>query len=760
VRTKSFIIICVAILFFSALHGQTAHRHVLDDRIDSLQRIISKAPPDSSKVDLYLELANNYIERFWLHGNPSADSLACFQSLAICQSLSQKLHYVYGEGTCLLRAAKMYWSLKNLPACAERLQQAFILFRDAHHEKGLAYYYICKSTFYTAADQPTKIKFCDTALQLAIRCRDPKMEAKALIFRAQLHSGQREFLTAIQDLSRALDLQKRSGDNTSNLTKLKLAFYYRENGKFKEALEYAIAALDESQKQNDTAYVYRMYTILGFLYVSMGNLSDGYIYYNKALSALANSNYQQRTNVLTILTAITEILRAFGKPQEALDFFSRELKKYPPVDSHSKWRANRTFLSLYFYVKNFKEAEKYLLKIINYNIEKESMFTVAATVYYELKQYDKAARYADTAYALAKQAGYISELSENCLTLYKLAIVKGNYKTALRYFEEHKNHSDSIQRKVFDNRAIELSVKYETDQKNSQLQFLTTQTKLNEVTIKQGVTQRNFMIAGSVLLLLLLLLIFNRYRVKQKANKLLQEKQDEINWQNQQLEKMVAEEKMITAEKDKLLQEKEWLMKEINHRVKNNLQVVMSLLNTQSAYLQDEAALNAIQESRHRVHAISLIHRKLYQSDQQLTTIDMANYIEDVTEYLADSLDTQHHIQFGLFIDPIELDVTQAVPTGLIINEAVTNAAKYAFPEDRKGQINISMHKNVNGAIELTIQDNGIGLPPDFDWQQSESLGMSLMQGLCSQLDGQFNLIQHNGITIKITFEPAKSLKQ
>jgi two-component sensor histidine kinase len=261
-------------------------------------------------------------------------------------------------------------------------------------------------------------------------------------------------------------------------------------------------------------------------------------------------------------------------------------------------------------------------------------------------------------------------------------------------------------------------------------------------------------------LLLLLLLIFNRYRVKQKANKLLQEKQDEINWQNQQLEKMVAEEKMITAEKDKLLQEKEWLMKEINHRVKNNLQVVMSLLNTQSAYLQDEAALNAIQESRHRVHAISLIHRKLYQSDQQLTTIDMANYIEDVTEYLADSLDTQHHIQFGLFIDPIELDVTQAVPTGLIINEAVTNAAKYAFPEDRKGQIIISMHKNVNGAIELTIQDNGIGLPPDFDWQQSESLGMSLMQGLCNQLDGQFNLIQHNGITIKITFEPAKSLKQ
>ncbi len=93
-------------------------------------------------------------------------------------------------------------------------------------------------------------------------------------------------------------------------------------------------------------------------------------------------------------------------------------------------------------------------------------------------------------------------------------------------------------------------------------------------------------------------------------------------------------------------------MKEINHRVKNNLQVVMSLLNTQSIYLKDEVALNAIHESRHRVHAISLIHRKLYQSDQQLTTIDMSVYIKEVTEYLADSLDTQNNIKFGFFYRP------------------------------------------------------------------------------------------------------------
>ncbi|HEX6431835.1 MAG TPA: sensor histidine kinase, partial [Niastella sp.] len=188
--------------------------------------------------------------------------------------------------------------------------------------------------------------------------------------------------------------------------------------------------------------------------------------------------------------------------------------------------------------------------------------------------------------------------------------------------------------------------------------------------------------------------------------------------------------------------------------------VVMSLLNTQTAYLKDEAALNAIHESRHRVHVISLIHRKLYQSDHQLTVIDMSAYIKEVTEYLVDSLNAGHRIKFGLFIDPVALDVAQAVPTGLIINEAVTNAVKYAFPHGRKGQINIHMYKTRAGYIELHISDDGIGFPDNFDWQHTNSFGMNLMRGLSKQLDGTFEVLQTNGVTISITFEPAKSLNQ
>ena len=213
----------------------------------------------------------------------------------------------------------------------------------------------------------------------------------------------------------------------------------------------------------------------------------------------------------------------------------------------------------------------------------------------------------------------------------------------------------------------------------------------------------------------------------------------------------------LLLEKDKLLDEKEWLMKEIHHRVKNNLQIVMSLLNSQSAYLKDNAALAAIKESQHRVHAISLIHQKLYQSDN-LTAVDMEPYIKDVVEYLSDNLDSEHRIKFQVSITPLQLDVAQAVPMGLIINEAITNAIKYAFPNERIGLVNINLYHQLPDEIILTIADDGIGFAPGFNLEHAESLGMSLMKGLCKQLDGEFDIINNNGITIQVKFIPGKSI--
>ncbi|HJY13883.1 MAG TPA: sensor histidine kinase, partial [Flavobacterium sp.] len=149
-------------------------------------------------------------------------------------------------------------------------------------------------------------------------------------------------------------------------------------------------------------------------------------------------------------------------------------------------------------------------------------------------------------------------------------------------------------------------------------------------------------------------------------------------------------------------------MKEIHHRVKNNLQTVISLLNSQSAYLDNDMALSAIKNSQHRIHSMSLIHQKLYNAEN-ISTINMPNYIKELVEYLKESFNTGQRIRFEINVAPLELDVAQAVPLGLILNEAITNSIKYAFPDDRNGMVYIKLESTADKRYLLAISDNGIG---------------------------------------------------
>jgi two-component sensor histidine kinase len=189
----------------------------------------------------------------------------------------------------------------------------------------------------------------------------------------------------------------------------------------------------------------------------------------------------------------------------------------------------------------------------------------------------------------------------------------------------------------------------------------------------------------------------------------------------------------------------------VHHRVKNNLQVVMSLLNSQAACLQDDNALSAIRESQQRVYAISLIHQNLYKSDN-IARIEMPAYVREVVEYLIDSFGAGDHVRYQASIEPVGIDLTVAVPLGLIINEAVTNSLKYAFPGGRPGLIAVTLAEADEQHFLLTVADNGIGLGEDFDFSGCRTLGMILMKGLSRQLRGTFKLESADGLTIRVLF--------
>lgn len=200
------------------------------------------------------------------------------------------------------------------------------------------------------------------------------------------------------------------------------------------------------------------------------------------------------------------------------------------------------------------------------------------------------------------------------------------------------------------------------------------------------------------------------------------------------------------------LREKEVLLKEIHHRVKNNLQIIHSLLSLQAEQIQDVQALGMFKDSQNRVRSMALIHEKLYQSEN-LTNIDFTDYVDSLVIELSRSyMNHPEQIEISVDVRDACFGVDTAIPCGLIINELITNSLKYAFPDNRKGQISVSLQPTMKGEYTLIVKDNGIGFPENIDWQNTDSLGMQVVTSLTDQLEGEIELSRTDGTEFKLKF--------
>ncbi|MEG3848636.1 PAS domain S-box protein [Microcoleus sp. herbarium19] len=200
------------------------------------------------------------------------------------------------------------------------------------------------------------------------------------------------------------------------------------------------------------------------------------------------------------------------------------------------------------------------------------------------------------------------------------------------------------------------------------------------------------------------------------------------------------------------LAEKEVLLKEIHHRVKNNLQVISSLLKLQSRYIQDDRVTEMLKESQNRVRSMALVHEQLYQS-KDLSDIDFAEYIQNLSHNLFQAYEIHAEgIKLETNIAPCSLNIDTAVPCGLIINELVTNSLKYAFTEQTKGKIKIDFTLDNNRVCVLAVSDSGIGFPQDLDYRNARTLGLRLVGSLVKQIRGKIELLDTAGTNFKITF--------
>lgn len=592
-----------------------------------------------------------------------------------------------------------------------------------------------------AADNLNKIKSLTHAASLYKEIGDHTDEAKIYYELSILFNSIDNPAASIKYAHKSIDIKKRLNNKTLYHDYTMLAIGYRVQGNYEKALSYALNA-EETAERMEANGIWKslIYDLLATIYSELNFYDKSIVYYKKAIAISKENNDRESVTAITINTARSLYNR--GKITEALEVLDNGFNYYHTNDCEVGYSS--LYILIYCKLKKYHKAQPYYEKLVKCidiiekkdAIQQEKMFYAIINYLTVTGQANETYVYIDKLKELAKKHNDIYNLSQLEKTHFESDSATGNYLGAIQHLKNYKKLNDSLFNINSSKQFADLQLKYETEKKDKNINLLKQQSELQKTKLENEVVIRYIFIASLAVTFIILALLYNRYCIKRKNNAVLEAQQEEINIKNTKLSNLV--------------QEKEWLLKEIHHRVKNNLQIVISLLNTQSAYLENEDALQAIQKSQHRMHAMSLIHQKLYQTDN-LSSINISWYIQELTSHLKESFDNDDKIRFELETQSVELDVAQSVPLGLILNEAVSNAIKYAFPQ-RRGIINIKFMETDENIFLLQIKDNGIGLPVGFQTAELNSLGMNLITGLTEQLDGTFDITTDNGVTITITF--------
>ena len=517
-----------------------------------------------------------------------------------------------------------------------------------------------------------------------------------------------------------------------------VALSVEDTGDYAEAMTYYAEVLSQLSKGILSAMVEsRLYTSLGSFYFKLEEYDEAITYMQKAYAFDRKTGDPQGQTVN--LGNLALVHKAQGDYQKAEKF---SLQAYALSDSMD----NKTGLTLesvnlgalYIAMENYERAEYYLIQGVTLAEEAEDQINAAygylqlSILYLVQNKVNKATKWLRRAFDQGKTTPDKELMMEIYHHKASLDSLQGNYQDAFLSYQTYTTYKDSLLNEEKNRAIATLEIQYETAQKDNEISLLRGQNEL-QVVKEQEMTQRQIaLIAGSVLLLSLLGVTFNRYRLKQRAVSIIQKQKHAIEEKNA---------------------ENELLIREIHHRVKNNLQIILSLLNTQAHVLHDPRAVAVITESQNRVKSMALIHEKLYQANN-FTKVPVRPYLSEMMHNVARTY--RQPVQLCLEVEPVEIGMSTAVPLGLIVTELLTNAFKYAFDDEPGGKLRLSFGKeglNGSGYYHLQVQDNGPGLPPDFDLNHARSFGLKLVKGLAHQLNGEVQVQSSPGTQFSIRFQ-------
>ena len=474
-----------------------------------------------------------------------------------------------------------------------------------------------------------------------------------------------------------------------------------KSGKMEEAFALFLQCLDASEKSSQTKYIPGIYYNLAVIHHFQKDYGKSREYLDQAMRY---SQIQRDSYYLASSLMLSGVLHYFAQqPDSSVQDFRQSAEIFEATGDHV--RAANALAKVGNILESqgkFTEATPYFnkqfaaaqgsgdsLQILYAHINK-------ATNAFNLKRYSEATNQQQIALGLAEHFTRTTEYLAMLELGSQIYETTGKPSEALAMLKQYMQVNDSLLNSERTRQVAEIEARYETEKKE-------TTIAQQEQALRQGRLQF-WLIAGALLVALFVGgLLFRLTRILRRRNS-----------------------------------EKEFLIKEIHHRVKNNLQILSSLLHLQSRQIADEAALDAVRESQNRVEAMSLIHQKLYMGDN-LAAVDMQDYLHQLGDSLLDSfgLDDGGRVRIQYHVMPLRLDVDTAIPLGLIINELITNALKYAFPDGREGQVDITLEKDDKDRLSLNVSDNGVGSAGVPQSNQGTSFGSKLVQMLSQKLGGK-----------------------
>jgi two-component sensor histidine kinase len=565
------------------------------------------------------------------------------------------------------------------------------------------------------------LELADQGLGLARTDGNSLWEGRFMITRGAILLRMEKLDSAQFDLERARAMV---GVEDQIHLNTQLGYVFEKRGQLDKATSYAILALNQSEELDDLHGMAVAYSDLSHLLWKRGQFDKGLEYGLKSLELFDERGLHDMDKDFALYVVGNHYL-SLGNHEEALKHFEICIaigERYGFYNNLSD--AYISMAELYTGIGKYKEAEEsghaavmYAILIGNDMLKMRS-WLVLGNIQLMQGRFKKAVENLNKSIEVASP-GFQDEF----YLMHAYDKIARAYARTFQYKEAHEavRKYDSLKSNVFSaerqQRMSELETQFEVAQKENTIQD-------QQLRLQKQKSSQTMITIFAALLLLLLVLLYITYENNRTKNNLLER-------QNK---------------------EKEFLLKEIHHRVKNNLGIVSSLLDLQSAEMKDPKVVQAINESQNRVYSMSMIHQKLYLGEN-LSAIEMKDYFQDLCEHILDSFGLKNKVEIHYNMEVLELDVDTAIPLGLIANELITNCLKHAFPENQRGEVYFSFQLDDNGLISLRVEDNGVGQKNGrVNGQSKNGFGTKLIGLLVHQLDGKMTTKTGNGTQVQIDF--------